>query len=292
MKNNFVYIACFFSFFLFGYYSATSQSSTGGIDYDTVKNYTDIQGNKQGTWIKHHPNGQLRYKGFFIDDVPVGEFKRFHLNGNKQSHKTFNEDGSCSIKYWWENGRKAAEGQFDADRQRTGLWKIYYKEGSLLSKINYKNGLAHGNVILYYPGTNIMLLDCYYEEGALNGKYTKYFNNGAVMQKGTYKDGLRHGYYQFFTPEGFVDEEGEYLHGSKHGEWTFYDEHGELDEVLTYDRGIPDNFDEIMQEWDERREWAKDNQHKFADPHEFFDNPYEFFRDRPDPFEKYRQQKH
>lgn len=262
-----------------------SQSGSQQVDHDTVLNYTDIHGNKQGQWIQYHPNGNVRYEGFFIDDIPQGTFTRYHRNGVMQSQKVFDDDGSCSIEYFWENGRKAAKGRFNANRERDGLWHIYYTEGSLLSIINYKNGQAEGEVTLFYPGTSIKLLDCSYKDAKLHGEYIKYFNTGRKMIEGNYKNGLRHGHFTFYTPDGFIDEEGYYHHGIKQGEWTRFTL-GEVSEQLNYIDGRPENYEDIMQEWEDRFDWAKDNQHLFRDPHEYFDNPYEFFRDRPDPYEQ------
>lgn len=255
---------------------------------DTVLNYTDIHGNKQGHWRQYHPNGQLRYKGFFIDDIPQGTFMHYHRNGRVMSVLNYNEDGSSSVEMFWKNGHRAAKGAYTAERERNGLWEIYYKEGSLLAVINYKNGEANGEVELFYPGTNRKLLNCSYKNARLHGEYIKYFDNGLKMEKGNYKNGNRHGYYIFYTSDGFKDMHGEYEHGRRVGKWYRY-EMGEIKDTLNYINGRPDNYEEKMREWEDRREWAKDNQHLFRNPQDYFDNPYEFFRDRPDPYEKRKQ---
>jgi antitoxin component YwqK of YwqJK toxin-antitoxin module len=48
-------------------------------------NKTDQQGRKQGHWIKKYPKGNTMYEGSFIDDKPVGEFKRFNSNNTLKS---------------------------------------------------------------------------------------------------------------------------------------------------------------------------------------------------------------
>ena len=37
-------------------------------------NKTDKHGRRQGKWIEYHNNGQIRYKGQFKNNEPVGEF--------------------------------------------------------------------------------------------------------------------------------------------------------------------------------------------------------------------------
>ena len=44
---------------------------------DTLLNYKDINGLKQGKWIKKYVNGQVRYKGYSVDNVPKGDFYQY-----------------------------------------------------------------------------------------------------------------------------------------------------------------------------------------------------------------------
>ena len=38
-------------------------------------------GLKTGKWQKKHSSGKLKYEGTFENDTPVGEFKRYDVNG-------------------------------------------------------------------------------------------------------------------------------------------------------------------------------------------------------------------
>ena len=44
-------------------------------------NQTDSTGKRQGLWKKQFPGGNLIYEGNFKDGKPVGEWKRYHENG-------------------------------------------------------------------------------------------------------------------------------------------------------------------------------------------------------------------
>jgi hypothetical protein len=44
----------------------------------TSLNVTDKQGKKQGHWIKKNPDKSIIYDGYFKDDHPVGELKRYY----------------------------------------------------------------------------------------------------------------------------------------------------------------------------------------------------------------------
>ena len=48
---------------------------------DTLKNYTDINGLKQGYWQKKYYNGNIKYEVYFKNNKPIGEFKRFYESG-------------------------------------------------------------------------------------------------------------------------------------------------------------------------------------------------------------------
>jgi antitoxin component YwqK of YwqJK toxin-antitoxin module len=56
-------------------------------------NQTDMNGKKQGHWIKKNPNGNLLYEGYFKDDMPTGVFKRFFENNQISSVLIFSNFG-------------------------------------------------------------------------------------------------------------------------------------------------------------------------------------------------------
>ena len=274
--------------FVFGSFSYVYPQATGGIQNDTIINYTDILGNKQGKWIKYYSDNKVRYTGFFIDDKPLGVFTYYHLNGQKKSVLNYKKDGSAEVEMFWETGHRAAKGAYNSKRERIGTWELYYTDGSLVSVIEYSDGKANGNVSMFYPGTKIKLLDCNYKNGKLEGSYQKFFKNGSKMEEGPYENGLKHGYYTYYTPDAHIHEEGEYRNGLRVGDWKKYDK-GKYKETINYINGRPENYDELMQEWLDKEEWAKQNQDKFRNPEDYFDNPYEFFKDQPDPYEKVKR---
>ena len=65
-----------------------------GQEGDTLLNYTDINGLKQGHWIKKFENGQTQYEAYFIDDKPVGEFKKYDSYGNLYVTLNYSSNGT------------------------------------------------------------------------------------------------------------------------------------------------------------------------------------------------------
>lgn len=243
----------------------------------SVINYMDINKKKQGKWIKKYDNGQIRYEGFFTNDIPSGTFTYYYENGKKKSILVYNDDHSATVTMFWDNGNKAADGEYDSEKQRHNDWLMYTEAGKLLETIHYNHGKADGVVKIYYPNTTNLTLDCMYANGKRNGYYKTYFENGRIHEDGEYKDNSRHGHWKIYTPEGMLEEEGDYVNGYREGEWKDYrkDKSGEL---VNYTRGHSDKEEEEMKEWHRKAEWAKEHQDQFMRPEDYLDDPMQFFQ--------------
>ncbi len=257
--------------------SANAQIVGEKLSDGSIINYMDINKKKQGKWIKKYDNGQVRYEGFFTNDIPSGTFNYYYENGKKKSILVYNDDHSSTVNMFWENGSKAADGAYNSETKRHGEWKMYSESGRLLEIINYVNGVADGNVKMYYPDTDRIVLDCMYANGKRNGYYKYYYENGNIHEDGAYKDNTKHGYWKIYTPDGNIEEEGEYVNGYREGEWKDYRNH-KNGELVTYTRGHSDKEEEQMKEWQRKVEWARENQDKFMRPEDYLDNPMEFFQ--------------
>ena len=51
-------------------------------DQDSAINQTDAKGLKQGFWKAKFDNGRIKYEGYFKDNHPVGELKRYYEEGD------------------------------------------------------------------------------------------------------------------------------------------------------------------------------------------------------------------
>lgn len=255
-----------------------SFAQVGTMQDDTIVNYIDINKKKQGKWIKYYDNGSIRYKGFFINDIPTGTFMYYYSNGNIKSVMNYDDDGYSTTEMYWKNKNKAAKGYYNPERQRIKTWHIYYEDGSLASVINYDmQGAADGEVKMYYPGTNQLVLHCFYENGKKHGHYIKYFDSGLVHEEGDYKNGLKVGIWKLYSPEGDLEEEGPFVDGIRNGDWIVYMDDPKGDTV-NYTHGRPDNYDEQMELWRKKEEWAREHQDQFRQPEDYLDNPIEFFK--------------
>ena len=107
-------------------------------------------GKKEGLWITHYANGNVRSRGTFRAGNKHGEWTLYHQNGNKQSEATF-VDGHYSGYYvsYHENGNKFREGEYNIadgsskDGRKEGVWHQYLEDGETVEwRITYKRGRA------------------------------------------------------------------------------------------------------------------------------------------------------
>lgn len=245
---------------------------------DSVINYTDINGNKQGRWIKYYDDEKQypRYTGFFIDNVPQGIFKHYHTNGKIKAIQEFNEDGSSIIELRWYNGNIGARGSYDSKQIRHGKWIFYYAGGERQKEVTYNKGVLEGLETTYYKNGK-KLTEIHYENGIKEGKYVFYFDNGNVREKGFYHNNMKHGEFQVFFPDGTMDEQGIYRDNRKEGDWLIATQDGGFDTV-EYKHGERTDRDSLESEFWKKVEWAKEHQDEMKNPEDYLDNPFEFFR--------------
>jgi len=254
-----------------------SAQNVGQMQNDTLVNYIDINNKKQGKWVKYYESGQMRYKGYFINDLPVGVFTFYHSNGKIKSVLNYDATNCSTAEIFWDNGNRAAKGSYDANNERDKIWNLYFEDGNPSAVINYSHGKANGEVKMFYPTSGKKVLECNYKDGKLHGYYKKFFEGGILQEEGPYVDGSRHGYWKFYSPLGIIEEEGPYENGLRNGDWISY-----LDvptgDTINYYNDRPDNYDEMMKGWQDKQTWAKEHQDEFKQPEDYWDNPVEFFK--------------
>jgi|HubBroStandDraft_2_1064218.scaffolds.fasta_scaffold137598_2 antitoxin component YwqK of YwqJK toxin-antitoxin module len=92
---------------------------------------------KDGTVIKHYPNGVIKERSFYVGGRRRGECQYFYPNGRLWSDEYFINgilDGSTTN--YFDNGQKRYEGTFTKGKP-SGIWKIYDNTGKLTRTIDY-----------------------------------------------------------------------------------------------------------------------------------------------------------
>lgn len=201
-------------------------------------NQTDAQGRKQGHWIRKYNHGAVMYDGYFSDDHPVGEFRRYFEDNNLMSVLVYNDDGTeADAKIYHPNGFLASAGKYK-NQLKEGKWKFYssetegwlineedysknirnglsvkyYPDGSVAEKITYINGMKEGEWLKYHPGGRL-LLRSFYKNNMLNGSLDAWFENGQVQFSGTYRNNKREGTWLIYNMDGTLRYRMEYVNG-------------------------------------------------------------------------------
>jgi len=204
----------------------------------TEINKTDVQGRKQGRWIKKYPNENIMYEGIFKDDHPVGEFRRYYEDKIIKSILVFSDDGQkADATIYYPNGFISAQGKY-INQLKEGKWKFFsssvsgyliceeeysnnirngqslnfFADSTVAERINFVRDIRQGEWLQYYPGGKTFLKS-FYKDGRLNGKFELWFENGAIELSGFYKDNLREGHWRIYNEDGSLKYELDYVAG-------------------------------------------------------------------------------
>ena len=207
-------------FYIFAFFTFYFMSK----DCNAQKNNLFDSNNKRtGTWKKFHPNKRIRYTGQFKDGKEFGVFKFYDRTTSRKPIliKTFYENSdSLFVQFYRLNGNLKTEGVLN-ERKRVGLWKYFYKNGAVMSKENYKNGLQHGEQFVFYSNGKITERSLF-KNDFLDGISSKYSSKGILIEEVAYKKGKPNGLAKYFELNGNIKETGIYLDGKRVGKWEYY----------------------------------------------------------------------
>jgi antitoxin component YwqK of YwqJK toxin-antitoxin module len=190
-------------------------------------NKIDANGLKQGTWEKKFENGQVRYRGQFVDDKPVGTFFYYYEEGGKSYEVAYESESDVShAKFFHKNGVVMSEGDY-FKRQKQGVWKFYDGKTVLSMVETYEAGILNGTQIVYYlngkPSSKTP-----YVNGLKNGPFVEYFSNGKIKTEGTFLDDNYDQEFKQYYSDGTIYAEGQYRAAVKDGQWVYYAEDGQI----------------------------------------------------------------
>lgn len=248
-----------------------------------VWNYTDINGMKQGRWLKFDKAKKKKsYEGFFINNRPVGEFKRFHPNGKYSALLFYYQDSEkIKAKFYWNTGVLAAEGNYSKEEMKDSVWNFYGVDKALLVKETYKNGKKNGLSTKYFrakdkSGNPAKSEEIEYKENLRDGIWKQYFDNGKAKLEATYVKDTVDGYYVFYLDNGTVYCAGNYRKGLKHGDWNYKDLDGKK-YTIKYRNGTAINETERNKKFEEELKKLMEDSPKLKDPEKMQGMPEQYF---------------
>lgn len=233
-----------------------SFSAAANCQTSTKINISDQRGFKQGNWIKYYPNGNVMYEGYFTDDHPVGEFKRYYEDKTLKSLLKYSSDGKEALaEIYHPNGYIASKGKY-INQLKEGKWQFFseifkgylineelysknikngvsltfYPDSTVAEKVVYVNNVRQGEWLNYYPDGKLCLKSNFLD-GKVNGKFETWYENGAIQFSGQYKNDLRNGTWLIFNNKGSLKYKMEYLNGFTNDRQLDIDESNFLDSL-------------------------------------------------------------
>ena len=239
-------------------------------------NQTDAEGERHGLWKKQYPNGRLMYEGQFDHGQPVGEWKRYHENGQLKAVIGYKKDSdSAFTQLFSPQGKKIAEGNY-LDQQKAGKW-IFYSKDRKIAEDFYENDLKQGTSRKFYE-TGELHESSQWQDGKLEGNYKVFYKNGEPYMQCKYSEDKRNGLCLTYFENGRIEMEAYYKNNLRHGEWKFYNDEGDHLYTLKYNEGqllnpeVRDSIDNIqMQNLEKGR-------HSIPDPEKYMEDPSGYMR--------------
>lgn len=194
----------------------------------------------------------------FVTGISFAQVNQVDAKGQKQG-------------LWYKNypGTKIHiyEGNFKDDKP-VGVFKYYYKSGTLKALVENKPNSKLSLVKMYFENEALMSEGCYwdqkkdsiwvnynergelvsaesYVDDKLNGKKIIYYLNDQleagklnVLSITNFENDQRHGNFKEFYPSGKVKMTGEYVHGERVGEWVEYYNTGQVMSRVRFKRDL------------------------------------------------------
>lgn len=205
-------------------------------------------------WPDGSPQLVFRVKGSKDNPTKIGE-RRYYENGKLQYEKHFSRKESTPCGDWlfyYVNGKKFAEGNFDGNHTTGDNWQFYSREGKAFITNTYDSMRVVEMSELGTPAT----VNYFSQQECTTYQF---FSDGSLRCQGTTRNGLREGRWVFFHPNGLVQTEaefvggreegvyivnrengipyfrGQYHEGKRCGVWEFYDDEAHLVETKNFD---------------------------------------------------------
>jgi antitoxin component YwqK of YwqJK toxin-antitoxin module len=206
---------------------------------ETSINQTDSKGRKQGHWIKKYPDQSLLYDGYFKDDHPIGEFKRYYEDKTLKSVLIFSSNGKeADALLYHPNGNLASKGRY-VNQKKEGKWQFFSSmiKGYLISEDIYSGNIRNGLSVKFYPDSTIAE-KIRYVNNIRQGEWTRYYPGGSILLKSNYLNDKIDGKFETWSEDGKPEYSGQYKNDARDGLWLIYNPDGTVKYRIEYVDGI------------------------------------------------------
>jgi uncharacterized protein len=176
------------------------------------------EGNRERKKIElkiYHDNGNIKRQGILENNLSVGEWVYYDVNGVLYSKFNFKDD--------LENGPST----------------VFFSDGNKRSELDYKEGKAEG-CFMRYNEFGVLVEEGLYKNDMKEGYWYIYNNLGIKIRELFYKENALVGLQYYFANNGRLSKVS-YMNESSFEEWTeYYDTLGKLKQTIPFKPGKRD----------------------------------------------------
>ena len=233
---------------------------------ETKINKTDQQGRKQGHWIEKNSDKSVSYNGFFKDNHPVGEFRRYYEDNTLKSLLIYNDNGTeAAAAIYHTNGYISSKGKY-VNQMKEGKWQFFSISinGCLICEEYYSGNLKNGPSLKFYPDGTVAEKITYIND-IEQGEWVQYYPNGSICLKSNYLNGKINDRFEVWFENGQIEFSGQYKNDSRDGLWYIYNKDGILKYKLEYLEGVTKDYQLDIDESD-FLDFLEKNKGRITDP--------------------------
>jgi antitoxin component YwqK of YwqJK toxin-antitoxin module len=143
-------------------------------------------GKKEGVWHWYYPNGAMLQEENWRQGQLDGDFIEYDGSGSVSVKGAYLE-GTEEGEWFYIQGNAIEKGVYN-DGMRTGLWTTHWRNGGVISEIEYDQDFFHGKYVLYHPTGKIRLTGKY-NSGEHVGIWYLYDEESELILTTVYEDG-------------------------------------------------------------------------------------------------------
>lgn len=157
-------------------------------------------------------------------DPQTGKIKSIggYRNGKKEGvQREYDNNGEVINSSIYNNGIKLAEGIYDEQGRRQGLWKYFFVTGEIKEQGSYKNDKKTGTWKYFFLNGEVEQIGEYVND-LPEGTWRWFYANNQTRLEEEYIDGFEEGPSVEYSETGTIIAEGKYIEGFKEGEWIYF----------------------------------------------------------------------
>jgi antitoxin component YwqK of YwqJK toxin-antitoxin module len=212
-------------------------------------------GQRVGKFTEYHKNGQKSLEQTYVDGKSTGPFTKWYASGVvKEEGTTLNNFLTGERRSYDEWGTLSGIAHFDEQGRSNGLNQEFDRDGRPYIELEYRNDLlirysykAMDGTVLgeakrakgkfdftgYFPEGQKKVTGTYLDEGAKDGPWVYYFQDGTMKSDERHADGELSGKQRFFSEDGTLasENDGYERNGNDYRSFIGYHPSGAVKEV-------------------------------------------------------------